>query len=161
MRNRIWYELCQAKHNHRYCILLLAYRRRLLNTFGLIILIFSGGVMGWGIWKEVPLVACIIIASIQLLRIVQPHLIPSEKQVDKLDSVTDFYFEYFNKLEKLWMSYERDELTEESVQNLFYDIKDTEKQVNKTLNEIIKTTNKKILAQASAESTSYLTKNLN
>ncbi len=162
MRNRIWFELCQAKHNQRYCILLLAYRRRLLNLFTILILTFSGaGVMGWALWKEFPLIACIIISIIQLLRLLQPHLIPTEKQVDKLDSVVDFYFDYCNELEKIWMDYERDKCNDDEAQNSFYTLKASEKQINKSVSELIKMTNKKILIKAEQETREYLKNNFN
>ena len=35
MRNRLWNELCQAKHNSRYCISLLAHRRKVVNWFAM------------------------------------------------------------------------------------------------------------------------------
>ncbi|KRT17887.1 hypothetical protein ASU31_00915 [Pedobacter ginsenosidimutans] len=128
----------------------------------MIILIFSGaGVMGWAFWKDFPFFACFIISAIQLGRLLQPHLLPTEKQVDKLDSVVDFYFDYYNKLEELWMDYESEKLTEIEAKDLFYKIKATEKPINKIINEIVKTTKKKLLAKTDRESTDYLTKNFN
>ncbi len=157
MRNRFWLELCQAKHNQRYCVLLLAYRRRILNLYTIIILIFSSaGIMGWTVWKEIPLIACFIISAIQLMRLLQPHFMPTEKQVDKLDIVVDFYFDYYNKLEKLWFEYDRGSRKDEEVEKLFYEIKDSEKEVNKTINEIIKSKNKKIVTQADTDAREYL-----
>lgn len=50
-------------------------------------------------WKDFPLVACIIVSLISLLKLISPHIVPSDKQIDKLDEITDFYFDYFNKLE--------------------------------------------------------------
>jgi hypothetical protein len=157
MRNRLWIELCQAKHNSRYCVVLLAYRRKTLNWFTCIILVFSSaGVMGWKFWNDLPLVSCVIISSIQLLRLIQPHLLPTEKQIDKLDAVVDFYFDYFNRLEALWFDYEKDRKTEDEIQDEFYKIKDLEKPINKIVNEIVKTTNKKILEKCDFEVREYL-----
>src|SRR5688572_21537370 len=103
MRERIWHELTQAKHNHQYCCFLLSYWRHVVNIFNIIVLGFStGGVMGWAFWEALPIASCIIIAAISLLRLLQPHLIPSEKHIDKLDQIADFYFDYFNQLEILW-----------------------------------------------------------
>lgn len=157
MRNRLWNELCQAKHNSRYCISLLAHRRKVVNWFAMIILIFSGaGIMGWPFWKELPLVSCVIISVIQLLRLLQPHFMPTERQLDKLDSVVDFYFDYYNKLEKLWFDYENDRKSEEDIQTQFYEIKDSEKPINKIINEIVKSTNKKIQQKCDNEVRAYL-----
>ncbi|WP_293302036.1 hypothetical protein [Pedobacter sp. UBA4863] len=145
MRNRLWMELCQAKWNNKYCAVLLTYRRRVLNWVTILILVFSGaGVMGWKFWETMPFISCLIISAIQIVRLVQPHLFPTEKQIEKLEFVTDFYFDYYNKLEKLWFDYENERIDEENTQLEFYKLKDSEKEVNKIINEVIKTVDKKM-----------------
>jgi hypothetical protein len=157
MRDRIWKELGQSKHNHFYSIFLLARQRRILNYFNIIILVFSSaGIMGWPIWQKLPLISCIIVAGISLLKLLSPHIAPSEKQIDKLDQITDFYFDYYNKIEQLWLDHYNNRLTEEQAQNKFYKVKATEKEINKLVNEIIKSTNKKIKSKAAKETTNYL-----
>ena len=158
MRNRLWSELCKAKHNGLYCVKLLAYRKRLVNMFTTVILVCSSaGIMGWKIWNDFPLFSCIIISTIQILRLIQPQYLPTERQIDKLDSVVDFYFDYFNKLEQLWLDFENDRKTELEVQTEFYVLKDSEKPINKIINDIVKRTNKKILAKCDIEANEYLT----
>jgi predicted metallo-beta-lactamase superfamily hydrolase len=162
MRDRLWYELGQVKHNHFYCVFLLSLQRRLLNYFNMTILAFSSaGIMGWTIWKEIPLVACIIVATISLLKLLSPHIVPSEKQIDKLDQVTDFYFDYFNKLEIIWFDHFNYRLTDEQAQAKFYKLKDTERDINKTVNEIVKSTNSKIYQKADTETRNYLQRTFN
>lgn len=162
MRERLWYELGQVKHNHFYCVFLLARQRRVLNYFNMIILAFSSaGIMGWSIWKEIPLFACIIVTTISLLKLLSPHFVPSDKQIDKLDRVADFYFDYFNKLEQIWLNHYNYRLTDEQTQSEFYALKDTEREISKTVNEIIKSTNKKILKRADLETRNYLQRTFN
>ncbi len=157
MRERIWYELGQVKHNHFYCVFLLARQRQILNYFNIIILAFSSaGIMGWAFWKEIPFVACIIVAIISLLKLLSPHIVPSDKQIDKLDIVTDFYFDYFNKLEQVWFDHHNNRITDKEAQAIFYNLKDTEKEINKIVNEIVKSTNKIILKKADTETRNYL-----
>ncbi|MHC1689616.1 MAG: hypothetical protein AB9833_02180 [Bacteroidales bacterium] len=157
MRERLWYELGQVKHNHLYCVCLLARQRRLLNYFNMIILAFSSaGIMGWAFWKEIPLAACIIVATISLIKLLSPHIVPSDKQLDKLDYVTDFYFDYFNKLEQIWLDHYNNRITDEETQTLFYTLKGTEREISKTVNEIIKSTNKRIYKIADTETRNYL-----
>jgi hypothetical protein len=120
------------------------------------LLFSSAGIMGWQFWKEIPLIACGIISLIQLMRLIQPHFIPNEKQLDKLDNVTDFYFDYCNKLERLWFDYENERITEEEAQLEFYKIKDSERDINKVVNEIVKSTNKTILRKCGREVKEYL-----
>jgi hypothetical protein len=157
MTERLWYELGQVKHNHFYCVFLLARQREQLNWFNIVVLVFSsGGMMGYQLWKEIPLVACIIVAIISLLKLISPHIIPSEKQLDKLDSVADFYFDYFNKLEQLWFDFDKDRITELELQNKFYTLKDLERETNKKVNEIVKRTIKTLATKADTETRQYL-----
>lgn len=157
MRTRIWNELGQIKHNHIYCILLLSRQKRVLNIFNITILVFSSaGIMGWRIWDNFTFIACIIIAGISLLKLISPHIIPSEKQIEKLDSITDFYFDYFNKLEQLWYDCYNDRLNDEDAQAKFYELKNTEREINKTINDIIKSTNNKIYKKTDIETRDYL-----
>ena len=109
MRTRLWYELAQAKYNDRYICLLIGRQRQILNGFNMVVAVFStAGIMGWKFWDNLPVVACGIIAAISLIKLVQPHLIPSDKQIEKLDKVADFYFDFYLKLEALWFDHENE-----------------------------------------------------
>ena len=112
--------------------------------------------MGYPIWKEIPIVACTIVAIISLLKLVSPHIIPSDKQLDKLDQVADFYFDYFNKLEQLWFDFDRDRITEIELQNKFYTLKDLEREINKKVNEMVKRPIKSLAIKADNETRQYL-----
>lgn len=162
MKERLWYELCKVKHNHFYCVFLLTRQRRVINTFNMTILGFSSaGVMGWSLWEKMPLVACFLVSLISLLKLLSPHLIPSDKQIDKLDNITDFYFDYFNKLEQIWLDHYNSRTTDEQAQTLFYELKNSERDISKTVNEIVKSTNKDITKQADSETRNYLKRNFN
>lgn len=160
MRERLWSEIGQTKHNHFYCCYLLARHRQMLSYFNMAVLAFSSaGIMGWALWKEFPLVSCFIVSGISLMKLLSPHFIPSEKGIDKLDQVTDFYFDYYNKMEQLWLNHYHYRLTDEEAQDEFYRLKDTERDINKTVNEIVKATNKIIYKRADQETRNYLTRN--
>ena len=160
MRERLWNEIGQTKHNHFYCCYLLARHRRVLSYFNMAVLAFSSaGIMGWALWREFPLISCIIVSGISLLKLLSPHFIPSEKGIDKLDQVTDFYFDYYNKMEQLWLNHYNYRLTDEEAQTEFYALKGTERDINKTVNEIVKSTNKDIYKRADQETRNYLTRN--
>jgi len=64
------------------------------------------------------------------LKLISPHIIPSEKQIEKLNSVTDFYFDYFNKIEQLWFDHYNDRINDEEAQTKFYELKNTERETN-------------------------------
>jgi hypothetical protein len=157
MRTRIWDELAQAKHHEFYCVLLLARQKQWLNYFNMFTLaLSSAGIMGWTIWKSLPLISCIIISAVQLMKLLQIHLIPSDKQIEKLDFITDFYFVYYNNIEKLWYDYNNNRISEEIAQEKYYEIKGTEKDVNKVIKEIIKSVNNTIRKKADFETIGYL-----
>ena len=96
--------------------------------------------MGWPIWNKMPLISCIIISAISLLKYLQIHLVPTDKQVDKLDMIVGFYFDYYNKLEILWMDFYNSRLDDPEAQERFYGIKEAERTVNNLTNEIINST---------------------
>lgn len=92
MRNRIWTELTQSKFNEEFASLYADQQRSILRYFNIGVLIFStAGIMGWKIWDNFPLVSCIIISTVSLLRLVQPQLIMTEKQISNLDTIQKFY----------------------------------------------------------------------
>lgn len=152
MRSRLWYELAQAKHNETYTCNLIVHHRKVLNYFNLIITIFStAGVMGWKLWDSIPVVACFIIALISIIKLIQPHLIPSEKQIEKLDKVFDFYYDFYLKLEKIWFDNENGIINDELMLERLHDLKQTEREINRVVNEIHKSPNKKTLKISKSE----------
>ncbi|HEY1019278.1 MAG TPA: hypothetical protein VGE25_09785 [Sediminibacterium sp.] len=162
MRNRLWYELTQAKHNETYICLIVAQQRRLLNFFNVIITVFSSaGVMGWKMWDKLPVIACIIIALISLGKLIQPHVLPSEKQIEKLDKANDFYFNFYLKLEEIWFDHECERLTDYEMQRKFHNLKQTEREVNLELNQIHKKINRNIEKMTKLECDKFFLKAFN
>lgn len=163
MRDRLWDEMMQSKHNHCYCLYVLERKKNALKLFTIITLAFSGsGIMGWTFWKTLPLYSCIIISLLQLFKLLQPQLIPTDKEIEKLNKVINFYFDYFNKLEPLWYDLNNKRLTEEEVQAKFYEIKNTQREINEIVNEVIKKKlNKKIYDKSVIETNSYVKRTFN
>lgn len=153
MRNRIWYELTQAKHNIEFTCLYAEVQRKYLRWFNIGVLICStGGVMGWKIWDNLPMISCVIIAIISLIRLVQPHIIMSENQISNLDKICNFYSDYYNKLEHLWYDSEHGIKDTETIKNEFFLIKNTERTISSTVNELIRNKPKRILNLAKTHS---------
>ena len=156
MRDRIWNELTKAKFNSEFASIYADKQRTSLRYFNLCILVFSSsGVMGWAIWKELPLLSCVIIAGISLLRLLQPHLIMNDKQITNLDNINSFYFNYYNKLERLWFDLEHNTLDNETCKNCFFEIKQSEESINQLVNETIRTKPKKLIYEAKKNSDTY------
>lgn len=156
MRDRIWKELTQAKFNSEFASIYADKQRSSLRYFNICILIFSGGgVMGWSFWDGLPLLSCIIIASVSLLRLLQPHIIMNDKQISNLDNINKFYFNYYNKLERLWYDLEHNTLDNESCKNFFFEIKQSEDGINQIVNETIRSKPKKLIVEAKNNSDNY------
>lgn len=156
MRNRIWTEMTQAKHNEEFSSLYADKQRKLLRYFNIGVLVFSGsGIMGWKIWEKLPLIACAIIAIISLLRLIQPHIIMNEKCISNLDKIHVFYTHYYNQLEALWYDYENSNNNDDSIYSKFFDIKNSENEINLTVNETIRSKPKKLVRKAKEHSDLY------
>ena len=156
MRNRIWTELTQAKHNIEFATLYSDQQRLILRIFNIGVLAFSSaGIMGWKVWQHIPLVACVIIAIISLLRLLQPHIIMNEKQLKNLDDIHRFYADYFNKIEKLWFDFETGRLTENQAIKLFFELKEREIEINPIIAETIRNKPKRIVNKSKLYSDQY------
>jgi len=164
MRDRIWAELTQAKFNAEYLSLYQERQKKLLNIAYIIILAFStSGIMGWAIWKNFPLMSCIIVSAVSFVRLVLPQFVMNEKTLSKLDKVHIFYCNFFNQLEKLWYQAEEKEIDDKCIRENFFLIINEEIEINKILNELTIRKPKKLVNQAKIYSDEYFKKvyNLN
>lgn len=156
MRDRLWHELTQCKHHITYCNFVISYQRRVLNWFNILILIFStAGVMGWKFWDSFPGISCAIICGMSLIKLVSPNIIASEEKIQKLCKVSEFYVDYFDKIEVLWFDHYYGRINDQDCQKKFYELRSTENDTNKAVNEIIKRTNKNILKKTEKETVIY------
>ncbi len=162
MRNRIWAEITQAKHDAEFASLYAGMQRRNLRFFNIGVLVFSsGGAMGWPVWNLLPLVTCVIIAVVSLFRHIQPHLIMSERQIGNLDKIAAFYQDYLNKLEKLWFDSESQTITPAAVKEKFYKLKAGEAAIYSTINDTVRSQPKSIIRKATLNSALYFTHTFN
>lgn len=159
MRERIWYEMVEAKLRGIYAKLYLAEQRIINKRFNAFILLFSGsGVLGWAFWKDFPLVSSIIVCGMSLFKILGTEFLPNEKVFEKAERIVDFYFDYYNQLENLWYDHYNEIITDPECQKRFYSICGSEKEINKTVNEVIRKGSMKLLAKAEIECNLYFNK---
>lgn len=156
MRTRIWAELTQAKHNIEFTELYSDLQRTVLRLFNIGILIFStGGVMGWKVWDKIPVVACLIIATISSLRLIQPHLIMNDKLLNNLDRIQKFYIDYYNRLERLWYDFDASRIDDTQATTRFYEIRDTETEIKTIIGETLRNYPKKLEKKAKEHSDNF------
>lgn len=137
MRNKVWYELLQARHSIEYCTLYCGFMRDCNKWFNAVVLVFStSGIFGWAIWKSYPVIACILIAIMQLLKLILPNFIFSDKEFKQLDEIQEFYYSLALKLDKLWHELNTDKIDEDSATQQYYILKEQEQGVIRKLNEL-------------------------
>lgn len=162
MRDRIWNELAQAKHNVEFSALYCDEQRKFIKWFNIVILIFStGGVMGWKVWDDIPLIACLVISTVSLLRLLQPQLIMSDKQLIILDQIHIFYCNYYNQLEKLWYEYEDKRINDSDATTEFFKIKNSETEIGIKVSDCIRRKPGYLVNKAKKYSDEYFTRVFN
>jgi hypothetical protein len=162
MRDRIWTELTQTKHSIEFTALYADRQRAIVRYFNISILTFStGGVMGWPLWDDLPMVACVIIALVSLIRLLQPHLIMSDKLLNDLDRIHIFYTDHYNQLEKLWYEFERNALTEKQASDKFYKIIAGEKELAPLISETVRRKPKGLTSKAKEYSDNFFKQTFN
>jgi len=98
----------------------------------------------------------------QLIKLLQPQIIPSDKELYKLNKVINFYVDYYNKLESLWYDHYYSRINNEEAQRKFYELKENEKSINDLVNEVIKKgVNKKAYRSAEVDTNSYVQRTFN
>lgn len=156
LRNRIWSELTQSKHNTEFASMYSDIQRARIRIFNIVVLVFStGGVMGWKLWDSIPTISCVVIAVISLARLVQPQIVMDNKMLKNLDDINRFYVDYFNQLEKLWFDFESEKLSEDEAQNQFYILKRLESDINPIVSETIRSKPKRIVKVCKKNSDEY------
>lgn len=96
---------------------------RKLYTVVTLILSSAGLALGWKLGAIYPMIACVLIAVMQILRLMETQVVISEAGIDKLCELREKYTTYFHKLEHLWMESESDRLQDAEITRQFYDLR--------------------------------------
>ena len=164
MRTRVWNKLGEAKY---YCIYISKLiRRHLIISKGVTVFILvlsgTGGITGWELWKKYPSVVCIIIAVVSLIKLISDELIPSEKSINSLHEIQDFYVCQFELLDALWFDVDHKEnITEQEIFNRFNEICEKEKSINKDVNSTILFNPPKLVKKSKILTDNFFNQNYN
>lgn len=150
MRNDIWYTMGQIKFNVVYTSLLYEHKKHIAKIFNISIITLSViGALFSKIWDVIPIIACIIIAIISLLKEFKGELVYSDKQFSSLNEIQSFYSEQLNKIEQLWRNFERGDIDIKSIEDRFYAIKEREdSKILLNVNENVTSNNKRLEKKA-------------
>jgi len=163
MKTRIWIELGEARFHANFLSALIK-RNLLVSKYVNVIFLAlstSGGIMGWHIWQSYTNVACIILAVISLFKLISPEFVPSEKRINNLHKLHDYYCRKLQELDDLWMDVNHGQYTEREIYNKFSAIIQKDRGINQLVNDTILNTPKKLVAEARKRTDAYLTKHYN
>jgi len=105
-----------------YLSLYLHRQHMIKKYYAIFVLVFSaGGVFSWPLWSSLPaVIACGLIGFMQLIKLTENQLIPSDNTISKVCDLRGMFISYFNELEKLWSDSKAGRITEEQVSEEFY-----------------------------------------
>jgi hypothetical protein len=127
MRSKVWYEMTHIKFGEVYLSLYLDFQKDLKRYIKIGTLIFSGsGVFGWAFWEPLAWIACLVIAVIQLIALIENHVVRSDAELEEISALRSMYLYYLTKLEELWYECDNDTKEEMKVKEDFFFLKNTD-----------------------------------
>jgi hypothetical protein len=114
----------------------------------MVILFSSSGVLGWAIWDSIPLISCLLVATISILKLIMPNILSSDKDISKIEKAYNFYLDYHLKLECLYYDHTENRIDESQLLIRFQDIKRSEMPSLNTINEVHKYESEKLRKRA-------------
>ena len=121
MTNKIWYEMVNMKYGEIYLSKYLGRQRNLKKFFQIMTLIVSAsGILSWKYFENYAWIAFILIIAMQLLLLVENQLIRSDKEIEEISNLRMLYTKYFNKLEKLWVDFHSERITEDESADKYF-----------------------------------------
>lgn len=127
MRKKVWYEMLQIKFGEIYLSLYIDLQKNLKRYIKIATLIFSGsGVFGWAFWEPLAWIACIIIAIIQLISLIENQIVRSDSELEEISILRGMYLKYLAKLEELWYDIENNTKKENRIKEVYFELKNTD-----------------------------------
>lgn len=162
MRNKLWYEIAQARFGFEYLALFLDVQKWRKKWFKILVLIFStGGIMGWKIWEYeyATQIACGVIAVVELFQLLENQIILKDEKLEKLSDLRIKYLEYSNHLEKLWLEFETETRDETTTRDIYFKLRNKEYvEIQKMDNELDIPQIEKTKKKAESIASNYLRK---
>lgn len=161
MRDRIFQELSQAKFNTVYTSLYSDYKRKKVKQYNKVIIIISaiGGVLGSIIpdqyGKGTAIIFCFLITVISILKEIMPKYF-NENEIHNIDKILSFYTKYHEKIEQLWYEFENNRISDSKATKQFYNIKETEENINELVNSIMVEKPQFLVEQATKITTDFI-----
>ncbi|QNF31219.1 hypothetical protein HUW51_00235 (plasmid) [Adhaeribacter swui] len=157
MNEKIWYELVHYKHGDDYLILYLNRLKKTRKTTNLLSVIFSTtGIFSWKLWLYLPAITSGLTALIQLFKMIENQVIPTDKDIEQIAILRNMYFAYWNKVEKLWIEFKSNKIDDEVVRNKFFELREEAKEIEVLDTKLCIQTIVKLQDQADIITNNYL-----
>ena len=119
--------MIQIKYGEVYLSLYLDFQKDLKRYIKIATLVFSGsGVFGWAFWEPLAWIACIIIAIIQLISLIENQIVRSDTELEEISLLRSMYLNYLAKLEELWYELDNNIKKEKKIKEEYFSLKNTD-----------------------------------
>jgi hypothetical protein len=157
MEEKLWYEFVHTKYGDCYLCHYLSAQQDLRKLVKIFTLLFSTtGILGWTVWKDAPIVSCILVAIVQLFHLVENQVILSESDILKIAELRTLYLKQCNKIEKLWVDYRANRVTEKEVSDSFFKLREEAIKIEALDNKLNIKQRKKLMEKADRETKNYI-----
>lgn len=124
MTSKIWYEMTNIKYGEIYLTKYLGLQRTLKKIFQVLTLLVSmSGILGWKYFEDYVWIAFILIATVQLLLLIENQLISSDKEIEDIYNLRIKYTKYFTRLEQLWADNFYDRISEDKAIDEYFSLR--------------------------------------
>lgn len=151
--------MVHAKYQEIYLAYYISKQKSFKKWVKIMTLIFStSGIFSWAIWNSgvLALIALIAISLIQLVDLIKNELTTSEEEMEALGDFRNKHVIYFNKLEKLWVEFENEEIQEQKVKNKFYELRNLKEEIEALDNKLHLRNTKSLKNKTEIETEEYL-----
>jgi hypothetical protein len=126
MREHIWYEMAHARYWEQYTSQYIGYKLSVRKFFNVIMILVAivGGCLGF-YYPQAPLYACGVVALLQLIINIKDNVVVDNETISKYSDLRDYYIEYFNRLEKLWLEYYTEYIDEVKAREEYLRLRET------------------------------------
>jgi hypothetical protein len=127
MRNRIWYELVEAKFNSEYLSIYVDQLRRSKKRVDIFLISTSLlSIVGWYKTGGYSEVWASVLLGVQVVRILRNQIFITNEEIINLKSVLNFYINQTHSLEELWYKLDNKKINEKTARLQFSKLREKE-----------------------------------
>lgn len=156
IKEKVWHEFIDKKYGDEYLCRYIARQIEIRRWFKIGTILFSAG----GIWAALKnltiptVISLTAIGLVQLATLIENFIIHSEKQIEDLGKLRLLYYEQWNRLEKLFLTFHT--FSEKDATDKFFELREAAKIMEELDNKLNIKEIKKLKRQAENSNRNYL-----